>query len=211
MIISIMNQKGGGGKSTISTNLAALFAADGREVILIDADPEQHTSMTWLADRPETLPKIHGAVLPAKNLAREAGSLREKYQVVVIDGGARVTDHSHAAVAVADVLIIPLRPSKADLDASAGFIDIVRGDMVKRPGLMGTIVMNQVQEKTSVAALTRAQLAEWDFPVLDSVIHHRVAFIEALWAGMAAGEYSPKSAAAEDVRKLFVELKECIS
>src|SRR5678815_5069807 len=129
MILAVVNQKGGCGKTTIATNLAALFAAEGREVLLVDADPDQHSSMNWCADRPDGLPRVRSSSLPARNLRREADGLRQKYQVVIIDGGARVTEHAHAAVAAADWLVIPVRPSKVDLDATAQFLDVVQTDM----------------------------------------------------------------------------------
>ena len=57
MIISVVNQKGGTGKTTVATNLAACFAGDGREVLVIDADPQQ-SSLDWRADRPEDQPPV---------------------------------------------------------------------------------------------------------------------------------------------------------
>ena len=61
MILATTNQKGGTGKSLIATNVAACFARDGFDVLLIDADP-QHTALDWKADRPEALPPVEGGV-----------------------------------------------------------------------------------------------------------------------------------------------------
>ena len=58
MIIAVMSQKGGTGKTTVATNLAACYATQGREVMLVDADP-QHSALDWKADRPSTLPQVH--------------------------------------------------------------------------------------------------------------------------------------------------------
>lgn len=207
MIIAVVNQKGGCGKTTIATNLAALFAAEGREVLLVDADPEQRSSMNWCADRPEHLPRIHSSSLPARNLRRDADSLRRKWEVVVIDGGARVTEHAHAAVAAADWLVIPVKPSKVDLDATAQFLDVVLTDMARRDDLSGGLLLNQVQHGTSVSQAARGQLGEWDFPVFDKCLHSYVAFSEALWQGQAVTEYEPNGKAAADVEAFFKEMK----
>lgn len=207
MIIAVVNQKGGCGKSTIATNLAAAFATEGREVLLVDADPEQHSAMNWCADRLENLPKIHSSSLPARNLRKDADSLRRKWEIIVIDGGARVTDHAHAAVAAADWLIIPVQPSKVDLDATAQFLDVVQADMARRDGLSGGLLLNKVQEGTAIGNATREQLAEWEFPIFDNVLHSYVAFAEALWQGQSVGEYQPKSKAAADFAAFFKELK----
>lgn len=207
MIISIVNQKGGCGKTTIATNLAALFAVEGREVLMVDADPDQRSSMNWCADRPEHLSRIHASSLPARNLRKEADALRKKWDIVIIDGGARVTEHAYAAVAAADWLVIPVKPSKVDMDATAQFLDVVQADMAKRDDLTGGVLLNQFQENTAIGRAAREQIAEWDFPVFDSRLHSYVAFTEALWQGQSVVEYQPRGNAAADMQKFFAELK----
>lgn len=207
MIIAVVNQKGGCGKTTVATNLAALFASEGREVLLVDADPEQHSAMNWCADRPKHLPRIHSSSLPARNLRRDADALRQKWETVIIDGGARVTEHAHAAVAAADWLIIPVKPSKVDLDATAQFLDVVQADMARRDDLSGGVLLNQLQENTAIGNAARAQLAEWEFPIFSTALHSYVAFSEAVWQGQSVVEYQPRSKAASDTLAFFSELK----
>ena len=157
--------KGRRGKTTIATNLAALFAAEGQEVLLVDADPEQHSALNWCADRPDHFPRIHAVSLPARNLRKDADVLRQKWQTIIIDGGARLTEHARAAIAAADWLVVPARPSKADLDATAQFIDLAQADMAQRDNLYGGILMNQLQDGTAISTAAREQIATWEFPV----------------------------------------------
>jgi len=86
VIIAVVSQKGGTGKTTVATNLAACYATQGREVMLVDADP-QHSALDWKADRPSTLPQVHALHLPEKNLFQEVQHLRQKYELLIIDGG----------------------------------------------------------------------------------------------------------------------------
>jgi len=148
--------------------------------------------------------------LPARNLRKDADTLRKKWEIVIIDGGARVTEHAHVAVAVADWLVIPVKPSKVDLDATSQFLDIVQMDMAKRDDLSGGLILNQVQEGTAIGSAARTQLSEWNFPVFDSVLRSYVAFAEAVWHGQSVNEYSPKSKASSDFVKFFRELKGAI-
>lgn len=208
MIISVLNQKGGSGKSTLSTNLAAMFAADGKEVLLVDGDPQQQTALNWVGDRSESLPKIHGCMITAQNLLKEASILRQKWEIVIVDGGARIGEYSYAGVNVSDFVIIPCRPSRLDLDSSAGFIEAVKQDMTRRSNLGAGILLTMVQPQTTVAAVARKQLSEWSFPVFETEIGHRVSFVEAAWNGLSVLEHDPKGQAASDIRAFYKELLE---
>ena len=120
MIISVVNQKGGTGKTTVATNLAACFAGEGQEVLVIDADP-QRSALDWRADRPGDQPQVQAVGLPARNLHQEIEPFRRKYDVILIDGGGRITATARAAVMAADFVIIPILPSKPDILSTQDF------------------------------------------------------------------------------------------
>jgi chromosome partitioning protein len=114
MILAVVNAKGGTGKSTVATNLAALFASRGTDVLLVDADPQQ-SALEWQRDRSADLPSVSVIGLPAPNLHREIPRFQAKYGVILIDGGGRVTATAKAAVAVADFLLVPTLASTPDV------------------------------------------------------------------------------------------------
>lgn len=209
-VISVVNQKGGTGKTTISVNLAACFASEGIDVLLVDADA-QHSAMDWKADRSEELPNIHALHLPEKNLHREVQNLKQKYSLVIIDGGGRVTATARAAVASADFIIIPTLPSKLDMLSTEEFIDTVI-DEVKavKPGIAGGIILNQLQKGTAIGSMAMKHLEDLGYPLFDTALHLYVAYREAAASGKSVIEYDLKSKAAREITAFFKELKEVL-
>jgi chromosome partitioning protein len=210
MILGVVNQKGGTGKSTVATNLAVCFAAEGREVLLIDADP-QHTALDWRADRPDDHVQLQAIGLPVRNLHQELEPFRRKYEVIIIDGGGRITATARAAVMVADFIIVPILPSKPDILSTQDFFREVINEVTAVKDIQGAVLINQVQTGTLINREVREHLKELNYPVFDTVLHLYVAYKEAMAAGLSVTEYDPKSKAAQEMAALFHELKEVLT
>ena len=123
MILAVVNQKGGAGKTTIALNLAAAMAAQGKRVLLIDADPQQ-TAQDWAAIRQEPVPfQVIGLAKPV--LHRDLPAMSADYDSVIIDGAPRSYEVARSAIAAADMVLIPVQPSGADFWASRETVNLV--------------------------------------------------------------------------------------
>jgi chromosome partitioning protein len=208
VIISVVSQKGGTGKTTVATNLASCYAAMGREVLLVDADP-QHSSLDWKADRPQELPPINALHLPEKNLFQEVQNLQQKYALLIIDGGGRITATARAAVAAADFLIIPTLPSKLDMLSTEDFIrTVIQEVQAYKPVVSGGILLNQLQAGTAIGKAAMEHLDTLGYPVFETKLHLYVAYREAAAAGRSVIEYDSTGKAAGEFTAFFKELLE---
>ncbi len=115
MIVALLNQKGGVGKSTLALHLAGQWARDGKRVTLIDADP-QASALDWSQQRNrEGLPRLFGVVgLARDTLHREAPELARNADHIVIDGPPRVAGLMRSALLAADLVLVPVQPSPFD-------------------------------------------------------------------------------------------------
>ena len=210
MILSVVNQKGGTGKTTIATNLATAFSK-GDNVLLIDADPQQ-SALDWKADRSENLPSVAVIGLPAPNLHREIQHLKKQYKLIIIDGGSRVTATARAAVAIADFILVPTLVSKPDvLSTQKFFKEVVEEVASMRGSVSGAILLTMVKAGTIFNLSGQKQIKTLKYPVLKSVIYHRIAYQEAISMGKGVIEYASKSKAAEEMLNLSKELKEVLN
>lgn len=145
--ILIANSKGGCGKSTLSTNLAASFALAGHAVMLADAD-RQKSSLAWAERRPTT-----AAPILARDWTKGPGEVPKRITRLVIDGPAGLRkDGMEALVGEADLIIMPVLPSPFDEDASTAFLaklDELKSIRKNRKGV--AIVGNRMRDRTRAA------------------------------------------------------------
>lgn len=214
IVIAVANQKGGAGKSTIATNLAVAFAEDGKKVLLIDSDTQQSTSLKWHADRSQyedNVKPIDVCGLTARNLLPSTKSFRKQYDIIIIDGGARITAEAHAAVGAADYLVVPVKAVKADIDSTSTFLEVVAQNMEIRDDLIAGILINEVNERTILAQLMIEELKAFEesFGIFDQKLGSYQAFRDAISSGLGVTELGGRSSekAANQMRAFYKELK----
>ncbi len=107
---------------------------------------------------------------------------------------------------VADVAILPCGPSAADAWALASSLEIVAEASVLRPGLRAGVLITRKQARTTLGKGARDVLMESGLPILEAELGYRVAYQEALAAGLGVTTYAPQDSAADEMRALFDEL-----
>jgi len=203
-VISLLNQKGGVGKTTLSIHIATALA-DRASVLLVDADP-QGSALDWKAQRqaPDKFPVIG---LPKPTLHREMASIGQHYDWIVIDGPPRVNELAKSAIAASDIVLIPVQPSPFDVWAAQDIIDLVNDCSVIRPNLQTRFVINRLFAGTKLGAEVNDALAGFQIPVMQAIIWNRTEYAKAVRLGMTAVETEPSSPAAQDVLLLAEEIR----
>jgi len=190
MIIQIGNIKGGCGKSTLTTNLAALLAVQGKDVIIVDAD-RQATSSNWALDRQELdLPKVHH-VQAFDNIRDTVRDLDKRYEIVIVDAGGRDSRELRTGILAADILIVPFRPSQPDLDVLPSLQEILQLSFDMNPKLKAFAVLSLASTNPSVKEIDEAVEYLKDYPeikLLSSLVYDRKIYRDAISEGRGVVE-----------------------
>ena len=196
-VVAVAQQKGGSGKSTVAANLAAVLAAGGRRVALLDTDP-QGSVTRWHEERQR---RGDGRAAPLF-FDRPSGwrvpgaldRLRRDRDVVVVDTPPHAGTDAKVAIRAADLVLMPLQPSPADLWASEGTRKLATEER--------RALLNRVPAQGKMRDRMVAALAEQEVPLLEQSLGNRAHFASAFLDGLSVTEAAPRSAAAAEMRAL---------
>ena len=189
IIFSLISQKGGAGKSTLARQLAVLAGEAGAS-ILIDRDPQETSTKWWQRrqalhpppERPDLLD------LDGSELTTTTKALKKRAGVVFVDTRPAVAEPEAEAARIADLVIVPVRPSSDDLEAVGETLKILRR-LEKRAVLIVNAAKNEVRARDARAALSR-----YPVPVCPTHIGDRAVYLDAALEGRGVGEMRGASA-----------------
>ncbi len=171
--IVLLNPKGGSGKSTIATGIAAMYAARGYKPVLMDFDP-QGTSSRWLEKRPPDRPAIHGIAAYARTIGvTRSFQLRVPHgtdRVIVDTPAALQPPHFIEQVRDADAVLVPVMPSDADIHACSRCIGhlLISGKIKRRENRLG-VIANRVKPNTIIFRTLMRFLDQMQIPVITTL------------------------------------------
>jgi chromosome partitioning protein len=196
--IAIISQKGGAGKTTLALHLAAAAQDTGRVALIIDTDP-QATASQWAAWRQDLPPEVIDSPPPRLAPKIEAAK-KQGADFIVIDTPPHADSAARAAVEVADLVLIPCRPSAFDLSAIQTTVKLVQ--LLRKPAF---VVFNAGSPNAPRVYQEAGELVKgFGAPPCPVRIPDRAAYRHASGAGQTVMEYDPVGKAADDIRQLYM-------
>ena len=211
MIVLFGGEKGGTGKTTLAVTIAAMRKALGRDVLLVDSDPQGSASY-WCSLREDAYPdrRIPCVQKFGNKVHREVEELARKYEDVIIDAGGRDSAELRGSVLVADRIFTPLKPSQFDVWSLEHMEKLVGEAKMLNRELKAWVVINQASSNPRITEADEARefLKELtDLTLSDVVIKDRVAFRRAAQEGLCVTELKDKrSKAVLEIRSLYSEV-----
>lgn len=201
-VITIAQQKGGAGKTTVAAQLAVAFAADGNRVAIVDIDP-QASLADWhrLRDGASVRYPIHMSQVAGYRVSTEITRVKDNHDIVIVDSPPHAETEAKLAVRAANLVLIPVQLSPMDIWATGPTVQLAR-----LAGVPVLIVLNRVPARANIVQIMRGQLAEQELPVAQTTLGNRVAFAASMLEGLTVLESEPHSTAAAEIRALAEEI-----
>ena len=206
-IILIGSKKGGVGKSTLATNIAAFLSESGKKVVLVDSD-RQSTSSNWAHDRSESDYAYIPCIQKYENIKSTLRDMSAHYDYVVVDCQGRDSLELRTGLLAADLAIIPCCPSQADLDTMSAVVDVIKDASEFNETLKAAYIITKASTNPIVTEIQEARDYLSRFEILNpiqTIISERKIYRDALAIGAGVIEMDNAKAASE-IKKLMKEV-----
>ncbi|MEK0081582.1 ParA family partition ATPase [Benzoatithermus flavus] len=202
-VITVAQQKGGAGKTTLVIQLATALRARGHRVAVVDIDPQ--ASLTgWMRlreHRQREAPELRFSMIGGWRLGVELDRLKREAELIVVDTPPHTETDARTAIRNADLVLIPCQPSTLDIWASKATLD--QAVKERRPV---ALVLNRVPPRGRSVEEARSAIGEFGAEALACQLGNRQAFVSSIAQGLGVIESEPRSAAAEEVRSLAEDI-----
>ncbi|WP_281966715.1 ParA family partition ATPase [Roseovarius nanhaiticus] len=201
-VLTVAQQKGGSGKTTLTANLAVELVARGYKVAIIDTDP-QGSLGRWFMTRREASGDagLEFSTSSAWGVDYEAGKLADAHDFVLVDTPPKADSDLRPALRKADLVLVPVATSHVDLWATESVLDLAR-----RADTPAMIVLNRTRAGTRLGAEIAEEAAKVDAALATAVLANRIAYAETLGRGQGVRDTGPKGPAAAEVAALTAEI-----
>lgn len=212
MIVSILNEKGGVGKTTIGVNLArAMKLRDKEKVLLVDSDP-QASARDWHVEAKGEL--LNVVALDRPTLDKDIQAFAHDYDWIFIDGAPALNNMAIAAIKCSDIVLIPIQPSPLDLWATVGLIELV-GERINFTNgkLKAVFVVSRQIPNTIIGKELRTILADYKkthgITTFEAGTYQRVVYATSFASGQTVLDVSDNEASNE-IKSIAEELRALI-
>lgn len=203
-IITIAQQKGGAGKSTVVAHFASRFLQLGKSVTIIDIDPQASLG-AWSAIRNDQLGEennlINYSSISGWRLHSEISRVSKDHDIVLIDSPPHTQTETKTAVRVADIVIVPMQPSPTDMWATKETVEIIKKERIPY-----RILLNRVVRNTKIATRVKFEFSN----LMESSLGNRIIYAESMLRGLTANEKSISNTASKEVIAVVDELSDLI-
>lgn len=203
-VVSIAQQKGGAGKTTLAIQLGVAWHSLGRRVAMLDIDP-QASLFTWFSLRRQRVGDDAGGLvvqgLSGWRLGGELRRFRDEFELVLVDSPPHAETDARTAIREADLALLPCQPNALDVWASKATLDLA--EAVGTPALL---VLNRVPARSRTAAEIRTEIVAQRWPIAEASLGNRQAFAASIGAGRGVAETAPGSPAGQEVAALAEEI-----
>jgi len=203
-VITICQQKGGTGKTTLAVNLALAFLKlHNLKIAIIDTDP-QGSLGKWFVVRSEK--KVSNKNLTFKTASLwgaqyESKTLKKDHDIVIIDTPPKIESDARPSIEAADLVLIPMTPSHVDFWATEAIIDIA-----KKANKKIFVQINRANQRSKLVSKTHEYINSINVKSTDTIIGHRQIYASSMGEGKTAIEKQKKSNAVEEIKKLSEQI-----
>jgi len=207
--IAVLNQKGGVGKTTLTSNLGEAFKRAGQSVLLVDSDPQGSLRDWNEASEGEVLPVVG---LDRETLAKDIKAIKTEYDYVLIDGAPQSGKLAAAAIKAADLVIVPVTPSPYDVWACADLVESLKTRQEIANGKpIARFLISRARKNTRLSGELSEALRDYEIDTLKSGTVHREIYPQTASDGLTVFHVKNAHDAVLEIEVLRDEIMEVLS